>query len=146
MQTSRSGSVIPAPRYSTPGDRNDEFLLGLIGVLETLADTSKNFEKSLKTLGLDGGVPPKDFDSYVAKAEEICGRLGVKVSRGRGTYNAGQCSSNFGTKDVVLKILMIRLRVYCFEAGSPNPARPTLGSPRRDQREETGLHFLLCEG
>ncbi|KAM0749363.1 HIT-like protein [Meredithblackwellia eburnea MCA 4105] len=123
-KTCQPYNILPAPTYKVPGDKSDTFLLALIGVLETLAQTSTNFAYTIKKLDLDEGITKADEACYIEKAGKVCDQLGISVNRGKGTFDP----------DYVTMASMLNL-----------PVSRTKGLEPLDDRSLKQLKCIFCD-
>lgn len=86
QQAAQPNSLIEAPVY-TWQSRDDDFLLQLIGVLDELA-YSTNFAATLKDERMRFGIDAADAGRYSKRGEDVCLRMGIKVSRGHTAMDA----------------------------------------------------------
>ncbi|BGP49292.1 hypothetical protein JCM10450v2_005176 [Rhodotorula kratochvilovae] len=73
-------SIVNCPVFTCKSP-DDDFLLAQIGVLDELA-TASNIAAAIMLGDLEHGIPLEALDGYVQRALDVCGRLGIKVSRG----------------------------------------------------------------
>lgn len=86
QQAAQPNSLIEAPVYTWQSP-DDDFLLQLIGVLDELA-YSTNFAATLKDERMRFGIDPADAGRYSKRGEDVCLRMGIKISRGRTAMDA----------------------------------------------------------